>query len=88
MLPANRPFLAMVGDQRHGTNIEAPLSTITDAVRLAMSDMAAGNMAGHEATVGVLQEILQAVLWIHIGDEAIAAAADRYRTKMALVKGV
>ena len=88
VLPANKPFLAVVGDQHHGTNVEAPLSTITDAVRIAMGDLAAGNMAGHEATVGVLQEILQAVLGIHIGDDAIAAAADRYRTKMALVKGV
>ena len=88
VLPANKPFLAMVGDQHHGTNIEAPLSTIQEAVRLAMEDMAAGNMAGHEATVSVLQDILEAVLGIHIGDDAIYAAADRYRAKLALVKGV
>ena len=88
VLPANKPFLAMVGDQRHGTNVEAPLSTIQEAVRLAMGDMAQGNMAGHEATVSVLQDILAAVLGIQIGDEAISAAADRCRTKLALVKGV
>lgn len=32
VLPANRPFLAVVGDQKNGTNIEAPLSTIKQAV--------------------------------------------------------
>ena len=32
VLPPNRPFLAMVGDQRSGTNVEAPLSTIEEAV--------------------------------------------------------
>lgn len=32
VLPPNQPFLAMVGDQKHGTNIEAPLSTIQEAL--------------------------------------------------------
>lgn len=32
VLKANKPFLAMVGDQKHGTNIEAPLATIQQAV--------------------------------------------------------
>lgn len=32
VLPANREFLAILGDQKHGTNIEAPLSTIEDAM--------------------------------------------------------
>ncbi len=32
VLPANRPFLAVVGDQKNGTNIEAPLETIKQAV--------------------------------------------------------
>ena len=38
VLPANKPFLAMAGDQKHGTNIEAPLSTIQEAVALVMDD--------------------------------------------------
>lgn len=33
VLPANREFLALVGDQKHGTNVEAPLSTIKQALR-------------------------------------------------------
>lgn len=38
VLPPNDPFLAIVGDQTHGTNIEAPLSTIEDAVRNVVGD--------------------------------------------------
>ena len=87
VLPANKPFLAMVGDQRHGTNIEAPLSTIQSAVGEVMGDYATGNMAGHEATVGVLRQILEAVLGLEISDSAIAAANRRYTTQMALVRG-
>ncbi len=32
VIPPNREFLAVLGDQSHGTNIEAPLSTIEEAV--------------------------------------------------------
>ena len=52
-----------------------------------MQDMNAGNMAGHEATVAVLQEILQAVLGIEIGDETIAKATSRYQQKLAVMRG-
>lgn len=33
VIPPNAPFLAMLGDQKSGTNIEAPLDTIKQAVR-------------------------------------------------------
>lgn len=87
VLPANKPFLAVVGDQRHGTNVEAPLTTIQEAVALVMEDYAASNMAGHEATVAVLRDLLEAVLGIRIGDDVIGRAAERYRSKMAVVRG-
>lgn len=32
VIPPNAPFLAMLGDQKNGTNIEAPLSTIEEAL--------------------------------------------------------
>lgn len=32
VIPPNKEFLAVLGDQTHGTNIEAPLGTIEDAV--------------------------------------------------------
>ncbi len=87
VLPANRPFLAMVGDQRHGTNIEAPLATIQEAVALVMDDMIASNMAGQEMIVGVLRQLLEAVMGIRVGDEVIGRAVQRYNRKMAVVKG-
>ena len=31
VIPANSKFLALLGDQKHGTNIEAPLDTIVEA---------------------------------------------------------
>ena len=38
VLPPNKPFLAMVGDQKNGTNIEAPLATIEQALRNVMAE--------------------------------------------------
>lgn len=35
VIPPNAPFLAQLGDQKHGTNIEAPLDTIKQAVQEA-----------------------------------------------------
>lgn len=87
VLPANRPFLAMVGDQRHGTNIEAPLATIQEAVAITMEDLSRANMAGHEATVALLGQILEAVLGIQIGDDTIAAACNRYNHKINIITG-
>lgn len=87
VLPANRPFMAVVGDQRHGTNIEAPLAIIQEAVAQVMNDNIAAMMAGFDASVGVQKEILEAVLGIQIGDEVIGRAADRYSRKMAVMRG-
>ncbi len=87
VLPANRPFLAVVGDQRHGTNMEAPLGVIQQAVAAVMGDQTAAILAGFEASVGVQREILQAVLGIHIGDDLIGQAVSRYQRKMAVVNG-
>lgn len=87
VLPPNKPFMAVVGDQKHGTNVEAPLATIQEAVALVMQDFVSANMAGHEATVAVLREILEAVLGISIGDDVIGAAVQRYRSKMSVVTG-
>ena len=87
VIPPNAPFMAMLGDQRHGTNIEAPLSTIQEAVALVMEDYAAANIAGHEATVAVLRDILEAVLGIEIGDDVLGKAANRYNARLATMRG-
>ena len=51
-------------DQSRGTNVEAPLDTIKQAVAEVMEDLQAGQMAGFEAVVAVLREILSAVYGI------------------------
>lgn len=43
VLPPNQPFLAMVGDQKQGTNVETPLSTMIEAFREAMQDYGGNN---------------------------------------------
>ena len=39
VIPPNQPFLAMVGDQKNGTNVETPLSTIKQAVAEVLANM-------------------------------------------------
>ena len=87
VLPAGKPFLAMVGDQRHGTNIEAPLSTIQEAVALVMEDQTGAIMRGFEMSVGVQKEILEAVLGIRIGDDVLGRAVSRYNRRMNIING-
>ena len=43
VIPPNREFLAMLGDQRSGTNIEAPLDTIKQALLEVMSELGGSN---------------------------------------------
>lgn len=38
VIPPNREFMAVLGDQKHGTNIEAPLETIVAAFKQAMGE--------------------------------------------------
>lgn len=39
VLPPNKPFMAVVGDQKSGTNVEAPLATIQKAVADVIGDL-------------------------------------------------
>lgn len=43
VIPPNREFLAVLGDQKSGTNIEAPLETIVAAFRQAMREGSGGS---------------------------------------------
>lgn len=49
VIPPNQQFLAMLGDQKHGTNIETPLSTMVDAFNQA-------NKGGSAQEIALLQE--------------------------------
>ncbi|MBD5543747.1 MAG: hypothetical protein HDR01_05785 [Lachnospiraceae bacterium] len=48
VIPANREFLAVLGDQKHGTNIEAPLDTIVDAMKIALKNSGFSSGSGNE----------------------------------------
>lgn len=87
VLPANKPFLAMVGDQRHGTNIEAPLATIQEAVEAVMGDQVSAIMAGFQALLAENQLLRQVVEGIELGDATIGQSANRYNRKMAVLRG-
>ena len=87
VIPANREFLAVLGDQSHGTNVEAPLDTIKQAVAEVMEDLQAGQMAGFEAVVAVLREILSAVYGIELTDEDVGRAVQRWQCKQAIATG-
>ena len=42
VIPPNREFLAVLGDQKQGTNVEAPLETIKQAFREALAESGSG----------------------------------------------
>ena len=87
VIPANREFLAVLGDQNRGTNVEAPLDTIKQAVAEVMEDLQAGQMAGFEAVVSVLREILSAVYGIELTDEDVGRAVQRWQRKQLIATG-
>lgn len=49
VIPPNKEFLAVLGDQKRGTNIEAPLDTMVQAFNMA-------NRGGNEQELRLLQE--------------------------------
>mgnify|MGYP002627623875 CR=1 FL=1 len=42
VIPPNRKFLAVLGDQKSGTNVEAPLATMVEAFKQAMAESGGG----------------------------------------------
>lgn len=87
VIPANKEFLAVLGDQTSGTNIEAPLATIEEAVANVMQDMQAGQMAGFETVAALLRELLEAVYGIELTDDQIGRAAQRWQNRRAVATG-
>lgn len=60
VIPANREFLAVLGDQKHGTNIEAPLETIKQASMEAVAEVLSklgisGNIGSNPQTIIIKQ---------------------------------
>ena len=52
VIPPNKEFLAMLGDQNQGTNIETPLDTMIQAFKQALGDM--GNTGGGIQTLNLV----------------------------------
>lgn len=87
VLPANKPFMAVVGDQRHGTNIEAPLTTIQEAVRMELGELAVALQAGLQALLAENRQLRRTVEAIELGDGVIGQAAARYSHRQAVMRG-
>ena len=85
VIPANNPFLAVLGDQKHGTNIEAPLSTIEEAVERVMSRHVGG--MSDDRIISLLSQILEAILGIEIDGETLNNAMENYKRKRAVSLG-
>lgn len=84
VLPPNQPFLSIVGDQPSGTNVEAPLDTIKQAVAEVMNEQLEGMMAGFEA---VVQAINNKDTTAVISYRAVGEANRKYNREMETIRG-
>lgn len=83
VIPPRAPFMAVLGDQSRGTNIEAPLATIQEAVASQLS----GIMPGFEFLAEKLDILIQIVEGVEIGDTVIGEAFNRYQQNMNVIRG-
>lgn len=83
VIPPNKAFMAMLGDQSHGTNIEAPLDTIKQAV----AEVLANN--GNAEVIRLLQQLIGVVESknLVIGDKEIGRANARYTNQQRIIRG-
>jgi hypothetical protein len=75
--------MAVLGDQRHGTNVEAPLATTQEAVRAEVGGM----MDGFGAIVEEVRALRATVENIEVGDTVIGEAASRYTSRQKIIHG-
>ena len=84
VLPPNQPFLSIVGDQSRGTNVEAPLDTIKQAVAEVMNENLEGMMAGFEAVVNAINNKDTTAV---ISYRAVGEANRKYNREMETIRG-
>lgn len=84
VLPPNQPFMAMVGDQKSGTNVEAPLETIKQAVAEVIMENNDILTMGFEA---VVQAIQNKDMSVRIGDRDIYEANNNYSRRLDIMRG-
>jgi hypothetical protein len=85
VIPANHEFAAILGDQTHGTNIEAPLDTIKQAVAEELNTQIAQMMYGFQSVVDAINN---KNLNVNIGDREIGQANARYTNRQNVIRGV
>ena len=84
VIPPKSPFVAVLGDQKHGTNIEAPLSTIQEALRAELG----GN--GLLSTLQEQNELLRQILansGVYLDGERISKTVTNYQRRSARAGG-
>lgn len=83
VIPPNKEFMAMLGDQSHGTNIEAPLDTIKQAVAEVVGNNGSAEM------IRLLQQLIGVVesKQLTIGDAEIGKANARYNKQQSIRRG-
>lgn len=81
VIPPNKEFLAVFGDQRSGNNIETPEALMRQIVREESGD------SGIQTLIEQMSELIQTVSGISVGDETIGRAAARYNRKHGRAMG-
>ena len=87
VIPPNAPFMAVLGDQRNGNNIEAPEGLIRKIFQEEMSDILPAVVAGFEAVVEQQRQIQEAIYGIELDGETLYNSVDRYRREMSVARG-
>ena len=84
VIPPNKEFMAVLGDQSHGTNVEAPLDTIKQAVAEVL-----GTNNGNQEVIQLLQQLIAVVESknLTIGDKEIGKANARYTNQQRMIRG-
>lgn len=81
VIPPNAPFAAVLGDQRHGNNLEAPEDLIRKIVREE------SGVGGTERLELLLESLIATVENIEVGDTVIGEAASRYTSRQRIIHG-
>ncbi len=76
VIKPNSPFLAVLGDQRQGTNIEAPLVTIQQALIDALKSPQAAGASGGPSVIN-----------LYIGNEKFGTAVANANSRNAYISG-
>jgi len=80
VIPANREFMAVLGDQHNGTNVEAPLDTIKQALIEALDD---SSFISYLASISDYTRVTsEKDMSVRIGDRDIARANIRGQRQM------